>query len=58
VLESGEGVTQCMSIYEGYSIPNSIDKIDLGGSDITNYLRLLLKRSGYSFNSHVPSSLK
>lgn len=45
-----------MPIYEGYSIPNTVERADIGGSDITNYLRLLLKRSGYNFNSPVSFS--
>lgn len=53
VLESGDGVTQVMPISEGYSLPNTAERIDFGGSDITNYLRLLLKRSGFNFNSSV-----
>lgn len=56
VLESGDGVTQVMPIYEGYSLPNTAEKCDLGGSDITTYLRLLLKRSGHNFNT--PSELE
>mmetsp|Transcript_3807 Transcript_3807/g.3553 ORF Transcript_3807/g.3553 Transcript_3807/m.3553 type:complete len:168 (+) Transcript_3807:346-849(+) len=43
VLDSGEGVSNSMSIYEGYSIPNSIERIELAGSHITKYLQGLLK---------------
>lgn len=53
VIESGDGVTQIMPINEGYSLPNTAERADIGGTDITNYLRLLLKRSGYNFNSPV-----
>lgn len=45
-----------MPINEGYSLPNTVERADLGGSDITNYLRLLLKRSGYNFNTPVDQS--
>lgn len=53
VLESGDGVTQVMPISEGYSLPNTMERIDFGGADITSHLRFLLKRSGYNFNSSV-----
>lgn len=56
VLESGDGVTQVAPIYEGYSLPNTVERVDLGGCDITAHLRLLLKRSGYNFNT--PSELE
>ena len=46
VLESGDGVTQSCIIYEGYSIPGSNKRINLGGRDVTEYLQLLLNRKG------------
>ena len=51
VMESGDGVTQCVPIYEGYAIQNAIERVDLGGRDITNYFQLLLRRRGYNFTT-------
>ena len=51
VLESGEGVTQSCIIYEGYSIPGSYKRINLGGRDVTEYLQLLLYRKGYELKN-------
>jgi centractin len=51
VLESGDGVSQCCVVYEGYSIPNSYLRFDFGGRDVTEYLQTLLRRQGYSFNT-------
>jgi centractin len=31
VLESGEGITQCAVVFEGYSIPHSYLRYDFGG---------------------------
>lgn len=31
ILESGEGITQCCVVYEGYSIPHSYIRYDYGG---------------------------
>ena len=49
VLESGEGVTQSCVVYEGYSLPNSYERFDYGGADVSEYLKLLLKKKGYQF---------
>jgi len=53
VIDSGEGVTQVVPIYEGYAIENGIERINLGGRNITEYLRLLMKRAGYNFVTSV-----
>ena len=51
VLESGEGVTQSCIIYDGYLIPNSNKRINLGGKDVTEYLQYLLNLKGYELNN-------
>jgi len=51
ILESGDSITQCCTVYEGYSIPHSYIRYDYGGRHVTEYLQTLLKKSGYSFNS-------
>lgn len=51
VIDSGDGVTHIVPIYEGFSINHAIKRIDLAGRDITEYLRRLLRQRGYSFVS-------
>jgi len=51
VVESGDGVTQCVPIFEGYQIKNAVSRIDLGGKDIVSYFQLLLRRKGYNFTT-------
>jgi len=51
VVDSGYGVTHVVPIYEGYSLPHSIMKIDIGGKDLTEYLMKLLVQNGISFSS-------
>ncbi|KAL3811059.1 hypothetical protein ACHAXA_004570 [Cyclostephanos tholiformis] len=55
VLDVGEGVTHCIPVYEGYALPHSIVRSDLAGIDVTDRLRLLLRRGGMAFSTTAES---
>lgn len=51
VLDAGDGVSHAVPVYEGFAMPSSIRRIDIAGRDVTEYLQLLLRKSGYVFNT-------
>lgn len=51
VCDSGDGVTYLVPIYDGYSLPHSILKMELAGRDLTIYMANILQDSGYTINS-------
>ena len=51
ILDSGDGVTHSVPIFEGFALPHSIMRNDIAGREVTKYLRLLLKKEGFNFNT-------
>jgi len=51
VLDSGDGVTHAVPVYEGFALPHAISRIDVAGRDVTEFLQILLRKAGHTFHT-------
>ena len=50
MVDSGDGVTHIVPVYDGFSMPHLTRRLDIAGRDVTRYLIKLLLMRGYAFN--------
>ena len=51
VLDSGDGVTHAVPIFDGFRLPHAIMSLNIAGKELTEYMRRLLTEKGYRFTT-------
>ncbi|KAG2385491.1 hypothetical protein C9374_003306 [Naegleria lovaniensis] len=51
VLDSGDGISHVVPVYEGFALKHAISKLEVSGRDVTEYLRSILGERGYFFHT-------
>lgn len=49
VVDSGDGVSHTVPVFEGFSIPHAIHKMEIAGRVLTEHMQRLLLETGNSF---------
>ena len=49
--DSGDGVTCSFPVYEGFSIPHAVEKMEISGRVLTDYMQKLLLETGEALTS-------
>lgn len=57
VLDVGDGVTTSVPVYEGFTMPHAIRRMDMGGRDVTQHLALLLRKY-HGTNFHTTAEME
>ena len=51
VCDAGDGVSHTIPVFEGFSIPHAVEKMEIAGRVLTNWMQKLLLGCGESFTS-------
>merc|ERR1712233_288406 len=51
VVDSGDGVTHTVPVFEGFSLPHAVEKMEVAGRVLTEWMQKLLLECGHSFTS-------
>ncbi|CAD6889462.1 unnamed protein product [Tilletia controversa] len=57
VLDSGDGVSHAVPVFEGFAMPHAIRRVDIAGRDVTENLQVHLRRAGYHLHTSAEKEI-
>lgn len=51
VIDTGDGVTHTVPVYEGYSLPHAVLRSEIAGKELTDFCQINLQENGASFTT-------
>jgi len=57
VVDAGDGVSHTVPVYEGYALPHAIERMDLAGRDLTDWMGVLVSELGTTFASSAEKEI-
>lgn len=57
VADSGDGVTHTVPVFEGFSIPHAVEKMEIAGRVLTQYMQKLMLEQGESLTSSAEQEI-
>eukprot|EP01001_Neometanema_parovale_P006616 NODE_2966_length_1305_cov_360.430626_g2817_i0.p1 GENE.NODE_2966_length_1305_cov_360.430626_g2817_i0~~NODE_2966_length_1305_cov_360.430626_g2817_i0.p1 ORF type:complete len:377 (-),score=130.60 NODE_2966_length_1305_cov_360.430626_g2817_i0:114-1244(-) len=57
VMDAGDGVSHTVPIYEGYSLPHAVQRLDMAGRDMTEYMMKLLTERGIQLSTSAEKEI-
>eukprot|EP01113_Clastostelium_recurvatum_P024753 TRINITY_DN2957_c0_g1_i4.p1 TRINITY_DN2957_c0_g1~~TRINITY_DN2957_c0_g1_i4.p1 ORF type:complete len:586 (-),score=104.73 TRINITY_DN2957_c0_g1_i4:243-2000(-) len=57
VLDSGDGVSLAVPIFEGHSLGHAVQRMNFAGRDVTSYIARLLTERGYNFTTSAEKEI-
>jgi len=57
ILDSGDGVTHTVPVYEGYAMVHAMTRMDLAGRNLTTYMSVLITKAGCSLSTSAEKEI-